>query len=98
MSVVTSHLHMILYDSRKGETEKTPSGTVRVIIYLNGTRTLQCHYPLQVLLQDDSRTFQAGLSQPVTTQPEALGVNRGESRVEVHLFTTKHTQNVDILV
>lgn len=32
-------------------------------------------YPLQVLLQYDSRTFQAGFCQPVTTQPEALGVD-----------------------
>lgn len=42
-------------------------------------------YPLQVLLKDHSRAFQAGLSQPVTTQPEALRVDRHHRRVEVHL-------------
>lgn len=51
-----------------------------------GIRILQASsYPLQVLLKDHSRAFQAGLSQPVPTQPEALCVDRHHRRVEVHL-------------
>lgn len=42
-------------------------------------------YPLQVLLQDQSGTLQAGLSQPGATQPEALGVDRHHRWVHVHL-------------
>lgn len=45
-------------------------------------------YPLQVLFQDQSRAFQAGLSQPGSTQPEALCVDRHHCRVHVHLNDT----------
>lgn len=38
-------------------------------------------YPLQVIFQDYARTFQACLCQPITTQPEALGVDWHHRRV-----------------
>lgn len=43
-------------------------------------------HPLQVLLQDDSRAFQARLRKPVTTQPEALGVDWDGSGIERKLI------------
>lgn len=44
-------------------------------------------YPLQVVFQDYSRTFQACLCQPITTQPEALSVDWHHHRICVHLNT-----------
>lgn len=47
-------------------------------------------YPLQVLFQDNSRTLQAALSQPVPTKPEALGVERSQSWIKINLLDIQH--------